>query len=84
MRRTVGSVLIAVGMLMMAFGAIGAVREIGQTYERLSNDPLGEPDIPEEARPGRMLRHAALGGAGLVPLLAGIVIGRRRVRIRLR
>ncbi|MBZ0173157.1 MAG: hypothetical protein K8E66_12305 [Phycisphaerales bacterium] len=81
MRRLIGCVLIIVGALLVCTGAVNAVLEFGAIYTQVSDDPLAEPVVDEEARAGRMLWHAGYGVAGLVPLGIGTVLvkfGRRR------
>lgn len=74
MRKLLGTLLVTVGMLLMAYGLIQAIGEFGGLYGHLQEDALREPEIPEEERSGRMIRSVVIGAAGVVPFVAGLVL----------
>lgn len=83
MRSVIGVVLVSAGMLMMVLALFGAIDEIGAVYGHLSEDPLREPEKPEEEMSGRMLRSLVVGGLGVPVALTGLVLaGRGRKRRR--
>ncbi|MEM7623014.1 MAG: hypothetical protein AAF235_07395 [Planctomycetota bacterium] len=81
MRRLIPWVWIVCGIGMMTIGIGRAVGELAQTYRGLLDDALAEPEVSEKARAGRMLGHAALGAAGVLPLgIGGVLLVRQKAR----
>lgn len=80
MRKPLGTLLVTVGMLLMAYGLIQSLGEFGGLYEHLQDDALREPEIPEEERSGRMIGFIAIGAGGVIPFVAGLALraGSRR------
>lgn len=85
MRSLLAWVWILCGIAMMVLGLGRAVSELASTYGHVLDDPLGEPDVPEEQRGDRMLVHVAIGAGGLIPLgIGGVLLARGRARGRAR
>lgn len=73
--RVFGLLLLLFGMLIAGYGIYGAVSDLGQTYQHVLEDPLGESEVDENTElPRRMLIHVAIGATGVVPLVPGVVL----------
>ncbi len=87
MGRLIGTLLILLGIILIAIGLYGALGEIRDLYAQATTDAMAQPDIAEEERPDRILRHVLVGAIGVPPLIAGSVLTTRarvrRLRARL-
>ncbi len=60
------------GLALMIIGIGGAVRELGETYSHVLNDPLeARPEDEGDALAGRMLVFVGIGVVGVVPAAVG-------------
>lgn len=73
--RAFALLLLLFGMLIAGYGIYGAVSELGQAYQHVLDDPLGESEVDENTElPRRMLIHVAIGATGVVPLVPGVLL----------
>lgn len=77
MRSPAALVLLLAGAGLMIAGVGLALSELAGVYGGVLSDPLGQPEGAEKAAAREMLRHAALGAAGVPVFLAGLVWMRR-------
>lgn len=81
MSRVPGTLLIILGVSIIAIGMVGALGEIRDLYRGVTDNAMDEPDVPEEARPDRILTNVGIAAIGLPPLIAGsVLLTRARVR----
>ncbi len=77
MKKALGTILMIVGIGIIAYGLIGALREINDLYQQATTDALAQPDVAEEDRPDRILRHVGIAAVGVPFLLVGSVLSTR-------
>ncbi|MEZ6241902.1 MAG: hypothetical protein R3B57_02565 [Phycisphaerales bacterium] len=82
MSRLLGTLLLLLGVTIIAIGLVGALREIRDLYQGVTTDAMAEPAVPEEERPNRILTDVAIGALGVPPLLAGsVLLTRSKIRL---
>lgn len=73
--RTLGLLLVLLGMAIAASGIYGAMSALAQTYQHALEDPLGESEVDEKTDlPRIMLINAAIGATGVIPGVPGLVM----------
>jgi sulfite exporter TauE/SafE len=70
----VAAVLILVGLIVCARGAILALGEINELYQNATDDALAIREVDEEERSDRIMGHALGAAWGLIPLTAGSLL----------
>lgn len=73
--RTLGAFLLIVGIVFLAYGIVGAVLELGATYQRAADDAMAMTEQDEGvALATRMAMHLVIGAIGVLPMIAGTIL----------
>lgn len=75
-RRALGLFLAFVGGAVAVTCILLALRQLGGLYAGAANNPLGQPDSVEQDTSRMMLTYAAIGAAGVVPMVVGVALVR--------
>lgn len=78
MRRLIGCPLFVIGLLLISWGLLGAVRDFSGLYSAASENPMAEPDVPEAQRGANMLGHVKVAAIGVPPLLIGMYLRKKK------
>ncbi len=80
MRRIIGCPLFVIGLLLVSWGLLGAVRDFSGLYSAASENPMADPDVPEAQQGANMLGHVKIAAIGVPPLLIGSFLGKNKRR----
>jgi hypothetical protein len=75
-RRALGLFLAFAGGAVAVTCIVLALRQFGGLYTAAMNDPLGQPEGAEQNASRTMLTYAAIGAAGVVPMVIGVALVR--------